>query len=277
MKIVYFGSDVFLPCFEYFVSNHQVLALYTYHNDEDYMTEEGIVRMAEENRIPVHYESITEDRIRALFLEEGCGLLYSAEYDRRIPVPTDLPVFRGLNVHSSLLPDGRSYYPIEAAMDRKMPYTGVTIHVMAPELDSGDILDQRTLEITEDTDSVDVYLELASLTRSMTESIMSDFETAWNNARPQTEKKPYWNRPSPDRLTLTHALSREEAGQMFRCYNSLTQVELNGVLHYVQALGTGTAPLPWREWALRKNQWLYSLRDGHARLIVYEKVGEDRK
>ena len=34
MKVVYFGSDVFLSCFEYFVEKHQVLALYTYHNDE---------------------------------------------------------------------------------------------------------------------------------------------------------------------------------------------------------------------------------------------------
>ena len=27
MKVVYFGSDVFLSCFEYFVEKHQVLAL----------------------------------------------------------------------------------------------------------------------------------------------------------------------------------------------------------------------------------------------------------
>lgn len=47
MKVVYFGSDVFLSCFEYFVEKHQVLALYTYHNDEDYFTEYAIVRRAE--------------------------------------------------------------------------------------------------------------------------------------------------------------------------------------------------------------------------------------
>ena len=44
MKVVYFGSDVFLSCFEYFVEKHQVLALYTYHNDEDYFTEYAIVK-----------------------------------------------------------------------------------------------------------------------------------------------------------------------------------------------------------------------------------------
>lgn len=52
MKIVYFGTDVFLPCFSYFVRNHQVLSLYTYHNDEDCFTEYGIVKEAEKYGIP---------------------------------------------------------------------------------------------------------------------------------------------------------------------------------------------------------------------------------
>ena len=39
MKIVYFGSDVFLSCFEYLAGGHEILALYTYHNEEDYFTE----------------------------------------------------------------------------------------------------------------------------------------------------------------------------------------------------------------------------------------------
>ena len=52
MKVVYFGSDVFLSCFEYFVEKHQVLALYTYHNDEDYFTEYAIARRAGGARHP---------------------------------------------------------------------------------------------------------------------------------------------------------------------------------------------------------------------------------
>ena len=36
MKIVYFGSDVFLDVFEYLHLNHEILALYTYYMEEDY-------------------------------------------------------------------------------------------------------------------------------------------------------------------------------------------------------------------------------------------------
>ena len=105
MKVVYFGSDVFLSCFEYFVEKHQVLALYTYHNDEDYFTEYAIVRRAGELGIPVHYEAISPEEIRRYFTEEGCELFFIAEYDRILTLPEELPAFRGINTHSSLLPD----------------------------------------------------------------------------------------------------------------------------------------------------------------------------
>ena len=91
MKVVYFGSDVFLSCFEYFVEKHQVLALYTYHNDEDYFTEYAIVKRAGELGIPVHYEAISPEEIRRYFTEEGCELFFIAEYDRILTLPEELP------------------------------------------------------------------------------------------------------------------------------------------------------------------------------------------
>ena len=94
MKVVYFGSDVFLSCFEYFVEKHQVLALYTYHNDEDYFTEYAIVKRAGELGIPVHYEAISPEDIRRYFTEEGCELFFIAEYDRILTLPEELPAFR---------------------------------------------------------------------------------------------------------------------------------------------------------------------------------------
>ena len=162
MKIVYFGSDVFLSCFEYLLEKHQVLALYTYHNDEDYFTEYAIVQRARELGIPVHYESITPEEITRYFTDEGCDLFFIAEYDRILTLPEDLPGFRGINTHSSLLPQGRSYYPIEGAMERGLLRTGVTMHKVVRRLDGGDILAQRTIDVTDDLDSVDIYLRCAA-------------------------------------------------------------------------------------------------------------------
>ncbi|MFR2694775.1 MAG: formyltransferase family protein [Enterocloster bolteae] len=59
-----------------------------------------------------------------------------AEYSHKIPVPDDSR-FYGVNIHSSLLPEGRSYYPIECAMERGLGRSGVTMHKIAKSLDRG--------------------------------------------------------------------------------------------------------------------------------------------
>ena len=208
MKVVYFGSDVFLSCFEYFVEKHQVLALYTYHNDEDYFTEYAIVRRAGELGIPVHYEAISPEEIRRYFTEEGCELFFIAEYDRILALPEELPAFRGINTHSSLLPQGRSYYPIEGAMERELSCTGVTMHKVAQRLDGGDVLAQHTIDITADTDSIDVYLQSAAWARD-------------GRGPPRAPRRPLGRRPAAGgkaalleapRVRAADAASRNEPG-----------------------------------------------------------------
>ncbi len=271
MKVVYFGTDVFLPCFEYFLQRHEVLALYTYHNEEDYFSEYSIVRLAGERGIPVHYEAITGQEVRRLFTEEGCGLLFSAEYDRLVPVLEELPAYRGINIHSSLLPQGRSYYPIEAAMERELARTGVTLHKLAARLDRGDILTQRSVELTPQTDSIDVYLRCAAHAREMTEELIEDLEGFWQRAVPQTEKLPYWKRPSDPLLTLEHTMTRAEAQVVFQKYNSMTQVLAEGEWFYVSGMNAGGAPLDRAVRRLSPTLLLYQVRDGHLRLNVRSK------
>ena len=55
-----------------------------------------------------------------------------------------------LNVHYSLLPKYRGATPLETALLRGDPETGVTVQKMVKELDAGDILAQRSVKIGED-------------------------------------------------------------------------------------------------------------------------------
>ena len=204
MKIVYFGTDVFLPCFRYLAEREEVLALYTYHNDEDYFTEHLIVREARSRGIPVTYGRIPEERVRRYFEKEGCGLFFSAEYGYIIPVPAGLASFRGVNVHSSRLPEGRGYYPIECAMERGLARTGVTMHKIISETDAGDVLFREPVEITPEMDSVDVYLESSRRALEMTKRLFADFENVWNAARPQERLGERWAKPAESVRLLDH-------------------------------------------------------------------------
>ena len=271
MKVVYFGTDVFLSCFEYFAKNHQILALYTYHNDEDYFTEYNIVKQAEALKIPIYYHDITPEEIRRYFTEDGCEFFFVAEYDRIITIPEDIPEFRGTNIHSSLLPHGRSYYPIEAAMQRELSVTGVTLHKLVNKLDLGDIIDQRSMEIEPETDSIDIYLRLGAYALEMTGNLMKNFDECWLNAKPQSKGYPYWKRPDSELLTLHHELSIADAFDIFRKYNSMTQLELNGIWYFVTSMMSGSELLSHDTWQLSPTLLLYRIKDGHLRLQIQPK------
>lgn len=268
MKIVYFGSDVFLSCFEYFLKEHEVLALYTYHNDEDYFHEYSIAAEAREHNIPVHYEAINEGELRRLFNEEGCELLFSAEYDRIIRIPEDLQRFRGINIHSSLLPAGRGYYPIEAAYERGLDCLGVTMHKLTPKLDQGDILAQHEVKLSSDMDSIDVYLENAAYMREILPDVIDNIDVYWAEARQQTEIMPCWRRPDDTLLTIRHDMSRREALNVYRSYNSMTQLETDGVWYYAVSMTAGAAPIDREVLWLSDKLLLYRVSDGHLRIVI---------
>lgn len=277
MKIVYFGSDVFLSCFEYLVAEHEVMALYTYHNDEDYFNENNIVGRAKGLRIPVHYEAIEREQIRKYFREEGCELFFIAEYDKKIDIPEDLTEFRGINTHSSLLPQGRSYYPIECAMERGLPETGVTMHKLSNALDSGDILKQRSVRITREIDSIDIYLMNATNALEMLKEILGDFEGAWAAGKPQPEIQPYWKRPADELLTITHDMYVQDALDIFRRYNTMSEILIEGRVYFASAVMPGSALLPKEEMRVHDRLWLYALKDGHIRVNVFGKNQKNRK
>ncbi len=268
MKVLYFGSDVFLSCFEYLLQSHEILALYTYHREEDYFTEYAIAAEARAHGIPVHYESVTAQALDRFFRQDGCDLLFIAEYDRVLPIPTGLSNFRAINTHSSLLPQGRSYYPIEAAMTQGLPRSGVTMHKLTRELDRGDILAQRSFAISPEMDSIDVYLTCAACAREMLADILDDFDTVWCGAQPQAVLSPYWPRPGQEKLTLLPDMTRREALAVFRCCNSTTQVFVHGVWYHVTALSEGIAPVRTPQF-LSPGRLLYPVKDGHLRLHVH--------
>ena len=270
MKVVYFGTDVFLPCFRYLAEREEVLALYTYHNDEDYFTEHLIVREARSRGIPVTYGRIPEERVRRYFEKEGCELFFSAEYGYIIPVPADLASFRGVNVHSSRLPEGRGYYPIECAMERGLARTGVTMHKIISETDAGDVLFQEPVEITPEMDSVDVYLESSRRALEMTKRLSADFENVWNAARPQERLGERWAKPAESVRLLDHGMTIAEARATHRRFNQITLVRLDGRLHHVVTIEPGRATLPASEIEIAPGRFLYAVPDGHLRLTVLQ-------
>ena len=279
MKIVYFGTDVYLDLFRYLLENHTILSLYTYHQAEDYFSDREIVRLAEKNGIPFTYDSITKEEEQR-FIREGCSLFLSAEYDRLIPVLPEEEGFRGVNLHCALLPEGRSYCPVECAMARGLSKTGITLHKLAPKFDTGDIILQRRIPIHERFDSIDLTIECSRMGKEMVADFLKDPDRLWKNAYPQKELLPVWYLPPKEERIITHDLTVKEARQRFRIYNRMVRLQIDGEEFNPEFFETGAAVFGARV-IYAQDVVIYGLRDGHIRTRLLpadpEGIGRGRK
>ena len=279
MKIVYFGTDVYLDLFRYLLEHHTILGLYTYHQAEDYFSDREIVRLAAENGIPFTYQSITKEEERR-FIREGCSLFLSAEYDRLIPVLPEEEGFRGVNLHCALLPEGRSYCPVECAMARGLSKTGITLHKLAPKFDAGDIILQRRIPILDRYDSIDLTIECGRMGKEMVLEFLTDPDRLWENAYQQKELRPIWYLPPKEERIITHDLTVQEARKRFRIYNRMIRLQIDGKEFNPEFFETGAAVFGPRV-LYAQDVVIYGLRDGHIRTRLLpadaEGIGRGRK
>ena len=91
-------------------------------------------------------------------------LIVVAAYGRILPEDIlNAPPYGCINVHSSLLPKYRGAAPINWAILNGDTETGVTIMHMAPELDAGDIILQRSTPIGPDETAPELFDRLAQM------------------------------------------------------------------------------------------------------------------
>ncbi len=91
-------------------------------------------------------------------------LILVAAYGLYIPDPIcQLPLSGALNLHPSLLPRWRGASPVQAALLAGDAETGVTIHFVATELDTGDILAQAATPILPEENTAELMARLAVL------------------------------------------------------------------------------------------------------------------
>lgn len=88
-------------------------------------------------------------------------LIITAAYGQFVPTKIlELPLYKAINVHGSLLPKHRGGAPIHRAIMEGDTKTGITIMYMVKKMDAGDMLSQEEIAI-EDNDTLEtMYLKL---------------------------------------------------------------------------------------------------------------------
>ena len=113
-----------------------------------------------------------------------------AGYHLRIPKRIlNLPRLGTLNVHLSLLPRYRGPVPWKWAILRGETQTGVTVHVMTPRFDQGEILAQKVCPISKEETGESLFMRLSTLGAELLPDVLEQIRTGTSIRMPQDESQ----------------------------------------------------------------------------------------
>lgn len=202
MRIIFMGTPEFaVPALEQLIADrHQVCGIYT---RPDRLSGRGqraaappLKRVAQAMGLPVYQPTSLKDKavideIRAL----GPDVIVVAAYGLLLPQAVlDLPRFGSVNLHPSLLPCYRGPSPVAAAILTGDWFTGVSVMLMAAGLDSGPVLSQAKVPITDSDTTATLSEKLSRVGAFMLGEVLVNLPQGGIIPRPQDESLATYSR-----------------------------------------------------------------------------------
>lgn len=158
--------------------------------------------------------ALTSPTVLASLAALDIDVIVVACFPWRLPAPVRaLPRFGSVNVHPSLLPDGRGPAPVFWTFRRNLEITGVTVHFLDEGWDTGPIVERRTFALAGDETMITLERSLARIGAEMVARFLAD-PVPWAAAQPQPQNE---GRPAPfpeaDDLLVTTAWSASAAAR----------------------------------------------------------------
>jgi methionyl-tRNA formyltransferase len=131
-----------------------------------------------------------------------------------------LPRYGSLNLHASLLPRHRGPSPIEAAILAGDRQTGITLQVMSPEMDRGDLLATEKIGIEDNCTAEDLLKEVVDVSPHFLVRGVGDFLDGKLLRTPQNENEAsYCPMISKEDGRISWAKSAGVIERQIRAYN----------------------------------------------------------
>lgn len=170
MKIIFAGTpDFSVACLQALLdAGHDVVAVYCQPDrpaGRGRKLQSGPVKAcAEAHQLPVYQPlSLKDADAQATLASHQADLMVVVAYGLILPQAVlDTPRFGCINVHASLLPKWRGAAPIQRCIEAGDQQTGVTIMQMDAGLDTGDMLQKTSIEISAQMTGGELHDALAS-------------------------------------------------------------------------------------------------------------------
>ena len=169
-KIVFMGTPKFaVPVLEMLIKNYRVELVITQPDKKvgrkKVLTPPPVKVVASENNIKVlQPEKISTDEETYNTLKElNPDIIITAAYGQLVPEKIlEIPEFKCINVHGSLLPKLRGGAPIQYSILEDHGKTGITIMYMVKKLDAGDMISKVEVDIL-DSDNYETLHDKLSI------------------------------------------------------------------------------------------------------------------
>jgi methionyl-tRNA formyltransferase len=194
-KIVFFGtSNVALPILESLNRHHQVLAVVTQPDAKvgrrQEIKESPVSVLAKEMQLKILKPSRVKDNLE--FYQQlqslGAEIFIVVSYGKILPLEIiNLPKYKTLNVHFSLLPEYRGASPIQSALLNGDSETGATIFILDKKIDNGPIIAQEKVAIDNDDNYISLSEKLSFLSAKLLITVLPSYINGSIGQTPQDE------------------------------------------------------------------------------------------
>ena len=204
MRILIFGyHNICHVCLEELLRlNEKVIGVVTHRDDPDEnIWFKSVHDLAVRNKIPVFFPSDVKD---SSFYETVKKLdpeiIFSFYYRYIIPENIlKIPRYGSINLHGSLLPKYRGRCPVNWVLVNGEKVTGVTLHYMEKSPDTGDIISQKEVPISDDDDAFTLFNKITEAAHILFRETWPLIKSGKSGRIPQdTTKATYFSGRKPE-------------------------------------------------------------------------------
>lgn len=214
MKIAYIGIDLLVSAlYSLYKNKCDIVEIYTCNTDNKTEFNIKVTDFAKKHNIPIKFSPISESDLLNL-KHNGVDFIISAGYYHKIPTSIDIPI---INIHPSLLPEGRGAWPMPIYLLDNKKCAGVTFHKVVDNLDCGDIILQKEFLLSSKDNHQTFIKKVDKCIEQLIPVLLNNFFDLYNNAAAQSNGS-YWEMPQKSDFTVSENMSFEEIDKVFRAF-----------------------------------------------------------
>ena len=193
MKLVFMGTPAFAAaCLAAVLeTEHKVVGVYTQpdtpKNRGMKLIPSEVKCLAQAHGLPVFQPTtFRDDAVYEELKALAPDLIIAVAYGKILPQRVlDIPPLGCINIHGSILPALRGSAPVQWAVLKDLPETGVTAMYMNAAMDEGDIIDVRTTPIGENETAGELMDRLAPIGAALLQDTLAAIENGTASRCPQ--------------------------------------------------------------------------------------------